>query len=152
MDIKFHNVNVYNNNYLVVKFYNWRAGTAGSSDSLSQSVLLQDNISFQAFGIFQTIMKFKENWYFRGNIKNNSVGWSNIVTLTKRGKSNNLQMLGDTLLIWNKKIFPAKLSPMIPKWSPSELFMPISFCLYLFCTIFHYISKLPLVWLKDFFR
>ena len=88
---------------------------------------------------------------FRANIKNNSVGWSNIVTLTKRGKSNNLQMLGDTLLIWNKKIFPAKLSPMIPKWSPSELFMPISFCLYLFCTIFHYISKLPPVWLRGFF-
>ena len=89
---------------------------------------------------------------FRANIKNNSVGWSNIVTLTKRGKSNNLQMLGDTLLIWNKKIFPAKLSPMIPKWSPSELFMPISFCLYLFCTIFNYASKLPPVWLRDFFR
>ena len=67
----------------------WRASIAGSSDSLSQSVLLQDNISFQAFGNFQNIMKFKENWYFRGNIKNNSVGWSNIVTLTKRGKSNN---------------------------------------------------------------
>ena len=66
---------------------------AGSSDSLSQSVLLQDNISFQAFGIFQNIMKFKENWCFQGNIKNNSVGWSNIVKLTKRRKSNNL---GDT--------------------------------------------------------
>ena len=123
----------------------WRASIAGSSDSLSQSVLLQDNISFQAFGFFQTIMKFKENWYFRGNIKNNSVGWSNIVTLTKRGKSKNLQMLGDTCLIWKKQIFLAKLSPMIPKWSPSELFMLISFCLYLFCTIFQNASKLPYV-------
>ena len=35
-----------------------------SSDILSQGVELQDNISFQPFGIFQKILTTKEIWDF----------------------------------------------------------------------------------------
>ena len=85
-------------------------------------------------------MKFKENWLFQGPIHNSYVCLSSIVTLTKQ-----LTNVRWHLVDMEEENLSRQIVTNDPQRVPSGLFMPISFCLYLFCTIFHYASKLPCV-------
>ena len=59
-------------------------------------------------------------------------------------------MLGDTWLIWKKKIFLAKLSPMIPKWSRMDCLCRYVFVCICFALYFIMHQNCP-VWLRGFF-
>ena len=85
-------------------------------------------------------MKFKENWLFQGNIYNNYVCLSSIVTLTKQPTNVRWHLVD-----MEEENLSRQIVTNDQKMVPKGLFMPICFCLYLFCTIFHYASKQPSV-------